>query len=91
MTGPVKVIDLELSSPINDIDGLGNYKSLQGLVRLYGRPLGYIFLPVEGGCCRAADIIEAIGETLGLHLAREGFLQGLSFCSTPKIGSLMGS
>ncbi|MEA2038370.1 MAG: glycosyltransferase family A protein, partial [Thermodesulfobacteriota bacterium] len=84
MTGPVKVIDLELSSPIKDVDGLGNYKFLQGLIRLHGRPLGYILLPVAGGCCRAVDIIDAIGETPELHLVSEGFSQGLSFCSTPE-------
>ncbi len=84
MIGPIKVTDIELSLPIKDIDGLGNYKSLQALVRLHGRPLGCIILPVAGGCCRAADIIEAIGETLRLDLAREGVSQELSFCSTPE-------
>lgn len=82
MIGPIKVIDLELSSPINDIDGLGNYKSLQVLVRLYGKPLGYVTLSVSGECCKAPDIIKAINEALRLNLSREGFPKGLSFHST---------
>jgi GT2 family glycosyltransferase len=84
MTGPVKVIDIELSSPINDMDGLGKYRSLQALVRLHGRPLGYIVLTATGERCSASDIIDAVRETLRCRLVKEGFSPGLSCHSTPE-------
>jgi len=77
MTGRIKVIDIELSLPVADMHGLDNYPSLQALVRLYGRPLGYVEIPVARGCCRATQTIEAISATLHARLAREGFSPGL--------------
>jgi len=84
MTGPIKVIDIELSLPVADMHGLDNYRSIQALVRLYGRPLGYVKMPVTGGCCRATQIIEAIRAILHARLAREGFSPGLPCHLTPE-------
>jgi GT2 family glycosyltransferase len=79
MTGPIKVIDIELSLPVTDMGGLDKYPSVQALVRLHGRPLGYAALPVTGGFSSATDIIEAIREGLGCRLVREGFAPSLSY------------
>lgn len=84
MAGPIKVIDIELSSPIHDVEGAAKYKALHGLVRLYGRPLGYVEMPVTGECCRATRIIETIGATLHARLAREGFSPGLACHLAPE-------
>ncbi len=84
MKGPIKIIDLELSSPIKDIDGLERYTSIQALIRLHDRPLGYIVLPVTKECCSATDIIEGIRETLRCRLVHEGFARRLLCHSTPE-------
>lgn len=48
---PVKVIDLELGCEVLPITGLHGYGSVQALVRLDGRPLGWVDLPVTNGHC----------------------------------------
>ncbi len=60
MLRPIKVIDIELSRSIQDIKGLSTYMAVQGLVRLYGKPIGYVTIPVYGDFCPANDIIESI-------------------------------
>lgn len=60
MPNRVKVIDIELSRPLESLSGLEGYQSLQGLVRLHGTPLGYIQLPVVSGECSAKAIAQAI-------------------------------
>lgn len=56
----IKVIDIELSQPIETIAELTDYQVVQGLVRLHGVPLGYIHLPVVNRCCSANAIVKAI-------------------------------
>ncbi|MBW1779887.1 MAG: glycosyltransferase [Deltaproteobacteria bacterium] len=87
MTGPIKVIDLELSSPVTDMGGLHGYTSVQALIRLHGRPFGYVTLPVTGGCCRATVIIEGIRTALQQQLVQKGLVpgpSGLSCHETPE-------
>ncbi|MEM9119168.1 MAG: glycosyltransferase [Cyanobacteria bacterium P01_F01_bin.56] len=56
---PIKVTEIELSQPLPTFTGLDHYEFLQALVRLQGRPLGYLNLPLENGCC-APDAIQAV-------------------------------
>ena len=63
MFKPIKVIDVELSQPLNDIENLEGYQMLKGLVRLYGSPLGYIEVPLKDGRCTAATLDRAIFDT----------------------------
>jgi GT2 family glycosyltransferase len=58
----IKVVDFELSCPLETIEGLGDYTALKGLVRLYGTPIGYIQLPVINSRCTASAIRKAILE-----------------------------
>lgn len=62
MFNPVKVIDVELSRPLYDIENLSGYQMLKALVRLYGSPLGYIEIPLRNGRCTAATLGQAIFE-----------------------------
>ena len=42
MFKPLKVLDIELRHPLEDIRGLDRYEAVQGLVCLCGRPIGYL-------------------------------------------------
>ncbi len=44
------------------MDGLDGYEALLALVRLHGRPLGYVSLPVIDGFCTASHLGDAILE-----------------------------
>jgi GT2 family glycosyltransferase len=59
MFRPVKVLDIELSHPPEDIEGLDGFVTLKGLIRLHGTPIGYAETPVVNGRCAAAAIRKA--------------------------------
>lgn len=63
MLYPIKVADVELSNPLEDITGLENYVGFHGIVRLYGHPVGYIQMPAVNGCVKAEDLIKKIIDT----------------------------
>ncbi len=50
MLFPIKVADIELNDPVNTITGLEAYMGVRIMVRLHGRPVGYITAPVTNGC-----------------------------------------
>lgn len=76
MFKPIKVIDLELSQPIEDLGGLELYRAVKILVRLHGAVIGYVQLPLQGGGCGAKAIAEAILEqhnwAILRHLVEDG-------------------
>jgi O-antigen biosynthesis protein len=59
----IKLVDIELSQPIQAITGLAGYAQVRGLVRLRHRPLGWVEIPVTHGNCRR----EAIGASIFPH------------------------
>jgi GT2 family glycosyltransferase len=73
MSGLLRVVDIELSRPIRTIDDFTGYMKLCGLVRLFGRPIGYVTVPVEGASCSSAVIREMVlkqlcGDLLSAYL-----------------------
>lgn len=78
MYGPIKVLDLDLGTPITSLSGLEAYPWIRFLVRLHRRPIGYVSLPTENGTCARARIVQAVLEhhssTLIRHLVREGLI-----------------
>ncbi|MFC1975505.1 glycosyltransferase family 2 protein [Chloroflexota bacterium] len=72
----IKVVDIELNCPLTTIENLDGYVALKGLVRLHGTPLGYIQLPVIGGCCLDTAIgqvvLEQYSEAIINHLISDG-------------------
>lgn len=60
MSSRIKLLDIELSQPIETIAHLDGYQALQGLVRLHGAPVGVIYLPITNGCCAADAISKAV-------------------------------
>lgn len=78
MSHPIKVIDLELTAPLNDVTGLDGYQGLLAIVRLQGAPIAYLRAPVMLGSCPAATLgrrlVETIRPELVHALARAGLL-----------------
>jgi GT2 family glycosyltransferase len=64
MVRRTKLIAVELSHSPDSVEGLGGYTTLKALVRLHGTPIGYVEMPVVGGCCTAATIRRTILEQL---------------------------
>lgn len=62
MLYPIKVIDIELSQAIPDVEQLDGYISLKALVRLHGVPLGYVQAPITLGRCSAQALSKLILE-----------------------------
>ncbi|HYG65334.1 MAG TPA: glycosyltransferase, partial [Thermoanaerobaculia bacterium] len=60
MFQPIKVVDLELSRPLPDLTGLERYRAVEALVRLRGRPVASLRVPVEAGGCTAAALERAL-------------------------------
>jgi O-antigen biosynthesis protein len=86
MPGPIKVIDVELSRPLSTFAGLGDYRAVMALVRLYGAPIGYVQLPVRGGECIGAAIRNAIFEKYAYPIVQE-FLHN-TLLASPRPASL---
>jgi len=72
---PVQLVEIELSSPLRvhacrEPDRFG---SAQALVRLHGRPLGLVTLPVEASPEEQAQAVSsALGSRIADHLAGDG-------------------
>src|SRR5215470_3342485 len=78
---PLKVVDVELSKPIRDFDGLKNYRGLRVLARLHGRPVGFVGVPLLEGHCSSGAIWKAVlhqhGWTLITHLIQNALCSPL--------------
>lgn len=81
--GPIKVVDIELSQPLTDLEGLGGYIGAQGLVRLHGVPIGYIHVPVIAGRCEAATLSKRILAQHQDAIIRQLLHNGLAMSSKP--------
>ena len=77
MYRPIKVADLELSKPIPDFNGLGEYAFLQLLLRWHSQPLGYITVPVRGDVCEHAELVIKILEEHSFSLLNQLLRQAL--------------
>jgi GT2 family glycosyltransferase len=62
MLYPIKIVDIELSLPLTDIEGLDGYMGLQGLVRLHGVPIGYVKASITIDRCTAKTLSKLILE-----------------------------
>ncbi len=83
MYRPIKVADLELSKPIPEFNGLGDYAFLQLLLRWHSQPLGCIKVPVRGDRCEPAEIAIKILEEHTISLMNQLLHQALE-SSVPK-------
>ncbi len=60
MSKRIKVLDLDLNQPIDDISGLNDYAGIRALLRWNTEPVGYVELPLVHGTCSASAIHAAI-------------------------------
>lgn len=60
MDSRIKVLEIELSRPLEDLSGLGGYTSLLILLRWQGKPLDYLNVPVHTDHCSASDLRAAM-------------------------------
>ncbi len=78
MFQPIKVIDVELSRPLETISNLEGYGGIEALVRLHGRPIAKVHLPINGGCCPAKTLMQAVLEQHSGKVARSLILNELA-------------
>ncbi|MEL6469793.1 MAG: glycosyltransferase [Cyanobacteria bacterium J06623_4] len=78
MLFPIKVVDIELSRPLNTFEGLEGYMGLWGLVRLHGVPLGYVKAPISLGKCSAATLGKLILEDYSWAIVSQLLKNGLA-------------
>ncbi len=75
---PTKIVEIELSRPLEPLTNLDHYSHIRGLVRLYGNPIGEIDLPVVQGSCSVSAIAQAILPHYNWAIARDRVQQRLS-------------
>ena len=83
MLNRIKMVDIELSSPLATIEGLDGYEALQGLVRLHGTPIGYVKVPVTNGDCTGTAVSKAILKQHSLTIIRHLLCDALVGFSDP--------
>ncbi len=86
MSNPIKVIDLDLSQPLTDIENLEGYQALKVLVRLHNRPLGYVNVPVVSDRCPAQILGQAILAQHSRSIIR--YLLGNGLVASPEADGL---
>lgn len=78
MFNPIKVIDLELSRPPQNLKGLKNYMALRALVRLYNTPIGYVTIPIYGDCCSFDGFYQTVLRQHSWRIVHELLYNGLT-------------
>lgn len=84
MLYPIKVIEIELSQSIPDIDKLEDYISVKALVRLHGVPLGYVQAPVTLGRCSSQTLSNIILEHYSWAIIAQLLKNGLASPDRPE-------
>lgn len=95
---PVRVVEVELSRALPTLaGGVGDlgipYRALQCLVRLHGRPLGFVAIELDGGPIDPRALAKAIwtslGEEIRAHLCGDGLPEpeALSAAGLPEGGN----
>lgn len=83
MLYPIKVVDIELTTPIPSYKDLEGYMGILGLVRLHGVPLGYVRAPISLGCCTATSLSKLILEQHSNNIICQLLKNGLASLERP--------
>ncbi|MBE9100502.1 glycosyltransferase [Vacuolonema iberomarrocanum] len=84
MLYPIKVIEIELSQSIPDVDKLEDYIAVKALVRLHGVPLGYVQAPVTLGQCSSQTLSNIILEQSSWAIIAQLLKNGLASPDRPE-------
>lgn len=60
MDARIKVLEIELSRPLEELSGLDGYARLHALIRWHSTPVGYIDVPLSNGTCTASALRAAV-------------------------------
>jgi len=91
MDGLKKIFSLELTKPVENINGLQGYKKAIALVKFCSRSIGYVEVPIKEDQCRAIDIGKAIADQLQTAILRQvlaDWLEDQIRQSSPRINDL---
>lgn len=77
MRAPVKVIEIELSEPLRDLDQLDGYSEIYGIVCYHTTPVGTIHIPLSSPHCSASTFGQAIAEQLAWPVVRKHLIDQL--------------
>ena len=78
MLSHTKVVDIEISQPLQKFSNLSSYNQLRGIVRFHGLPIGFISAPITFGNCDISDVIHLLMERFGDKIATKAAWQVLS-------------
>lgn len=78
VTYPIKVVEIELSQPIQALTGLQGYQGARGLVRLHGIPIAEVNIPLYAGCCDAQRLSQLILEQHRWAIMQQLLINGLT-------------
>ena len=78
MLYPAKLLDIEVSAPVNSIAGLQGYASVQLFLRLHNKPIGYIKMPVTNDTLNAQLLTKLIIEKHGKTIIKMGLCDTLT-------------
>ena len=68
----IKLVECEYSAPLQAITGLANYQAARILLRLRGRPLGWLHITADDtGCIQVESLQQAVADQQGWTLIRE--------------------
>jgi O-antigen biosynthesis protein len=77
VVGRTKLIDIELSQPLQAVRNLESYALLRVVVRWFGVPLGEVGAPIHGGECSVKSLVHAIFPQLNQRLCHQLLVQQL--------------
>ena len=80
MLSPIKIVDIELGNPVNDLTNLQGYFGVQCLVCFHGTAIGYITVPITNNAVSAKTICAEIIEKLHSSIIKCLLVNGL--CSS---------
>ena len=86
MLSPIKIVDIELGKPVNDLINLYGYFGVQCLVSLHGTAIGYVNVPITNNSVSANTICAEIIEKLHLNIIKCLLVNGL--CSSHTLSSV---
>ncbi len=85
---PIKLVDYELTRPEPVLGDLERWMSIRALVRLRGRPVGWLDVPIHNGTCPSLASLAV--PALGVEIHRRLCADGLASVERPRDWTVAG-